>query len=169
MKTASLFLLPLLASGAVIRSPAEDYPVDTPIRSVKREKPLSNLATPSILKGNLAYQGTAKRQIWEAVGNAIAPSLPTLLQWGANNISWIVGWQSMPVKRDRMAPTVDPSAKKILLRYGPYTLRGTTVCAVQDSWATEMLTYRVGTGRPDSHEHGSKGYHSHADTERTTG
>jgi hypothetical protein len=111
MKFATLTVLPLLASAAVV--PAEHR---------------TTLVEDVIVQPNpIQLHSLEKRQFWNSVGSLLQFTLPTLLRWWADNMSWMLSWQEAPVKKTLLQPEMFPQATRAIFRYGPWVLTGTDV------------------------------------------
>jgi hypothetical protein len=61
-------------------------------------------------------------------------ALPDLLYAGTNAMSWFMSWASKPVKVEKVAPVIDQSALKKIIRYGPFILLGSKVSTYLPKW-----------------------------------
>jgi len=107
MKVTTLTLLPLLVAASV---PAER-------RAEHLKYGLSETE----------YINLAKRDFWDSVGNYLTTNLPGVIQWGANQLAWLMKWQESPIKFKQLTPSIDKKALKTTITYGPFLLKGTSV------------------------------------------
>jgi hypothetical protein len=106
-RTISLLLLPLLAAGAVA----------TP-------------APPIVEHGTVMHRSTIERRqmkVKDAFSKSISNNLPKFFQWAADNLSYLLRAQDLPLKRQSLKPELNHAAKRVSLRFGPWSLYGTNV------------------------------------------
>jgi hypothetical protein len=112
MRLVTVTILPLLASAAVL-------PTDAGSRSTQSTTPLSLPVKPHSFE---------KRQgFWNAVGHSLSANLPGVLRWAADNLTYMLRWQEMPLKKVKLAPSLDKKAQRAVFRYGPWALSGAAV------------------------------------------
>jgi hypothetical protein len=103
-RTIPLLLLPLLAAGAVV-PPA-----------------------PTVEYGRVIHRSTVeRRQLKEVIGKGLQNNLPKFLFWAADNLSYLMRAQELPLKRQLLKPELNHAAKRVVLRFGPWSLFGTNV------------------------------------------
>jgi len=147
MKASAVFLLPLVASAAVIQprhehSVSATHSLDQTVFAARRQtapKPSASPASGSAGKedkektwgdtiGGFLNGAYETWNSWSATYDALSTKLPAMLPdivyAGVNNLAWYMQWVSKPVKVDQVAPVINSGAKKVILRYGPYTLLG---------------------------------------------
>jgi hypothetical protein len=113
MKLASLTLLPLVAAGMGVQP---RWPVAQHNRIV--DIPMSHLSSTS------THHSLEKRQFWDWLGATMQQTLPGLLRWAADNITWMLKWQESPLKRVQLRPMIHTQGNKVQLKYGPWSLTG---------------------------------------------
>jgi hypothetical protein len=107
-RTIPLLLLPLLAAGAVV--------------------PSTQQATPIVEYPQVIHQPSLeRRQLKEVLGKGLQNNLPKFFQWAADNLSYLLRVQDLPLKRSQGKPVLNHAAKRVALRYGPWLLHGTNV------------------------------------------
>jgi hypothetical protein len=136
MKLAALTVFPLLAAGLVTQPETET--------KQQIEFPVLHRRIPRDLE---------KRQFWDYLGSTLQQTLPGLLRWAADNITWMLSWQESPLKRSHLRPTLNSQAKKIALKYGPWNLIGsnetnTKIIIQMDPKSTILV--RTIRGLPDN-------------------
>jgi hypothetical protein len=102
-----LLLLPLLAAGAVA-SPAQ----------------------PIVEYGTVMHRSTIERRqnkVKDVIGNGLKNNLPKFFQWAADNLSYLMRSQDVPLKRQPLKPELNHAAKRVVLKFGPWSLYGTNV------------------------------------------
>jgi hypothetical protein len=107
-RTISLLLLPLLAASAVA-SPAR----------------------PIVEYGQVMHRSTIERRqskVKDVIGKGLQNNLPRFFQWAADNLSYLMRSQDVPLKRQSLKPELNNAAKRVVLRFGPWSLYGTKVC-----------------------------------------
>jgi hypothetical protein len=155
MKSALLLAQALTAAAAVIHPPS-DFP-----HSITVVRDVNNLGEFDYflhykLHAHRIYPD--KRQFPNLDSAAYISTLSTFIQWSTNRTHQAMNWLSLPTKTVKLSPSIDPQAKKVIIRYGPYTLKGANVRNSLDMrlWCAErMIGNWAGRPLPD----GSKGNH----------
>jgi len=114
MKFATITILPLLASAAVV--PVDhNWKDSTEPYTITKYRPED---VPLLEK---------RQQFWNSVGKSLQTSLPGFLRWVADNVTWMLKWQEQPLKKIKLVPTMDQRAQKAVFRYGPWFITGANV------------------------------------------
>jgi hypothetical protein len=106
-RAISLLLLPALVSSAVA-SPAQ----------------------PIVEYGQVIHRSTIERRqmkVKDVIGKGLKNNLPKFFQWAADNLSYLMRSQDLPLKRQLLKPELDHTAKRVSLKFGPWSLYGTNV------------------------------------------
>jgi hypothetical protein len=115
MRLATVTILPLLATAAVL-------PAENGRNSKDSTVPLTILPKPHSFE---------KRQtFWNAVGHSLQTNLPGVLRWAADNLTYLLRWQELPLKKVKLAPSIDKKAQRAVFRYGTWALSGAEVLQV---------------------------------------
>jgi hypothetical protein len=103
---------------------------------------------------NSAYQLWGKASdTYDSISKEVPEKLPEYLKGAVINIAWYMQWSAKPMKFEYVKPEIDPTAKKTVMRYGPFTLMGqkynrTTIPLIMDPKADMIL--RTLKGLPDN-------------------
>jgi hypothetical protein len=132
MKLATVTLLPLLTAAAVVQQPhpvvhdsSENPELPFEIFNSQVDYSPHRSSIPRFIQHEFHGQHLEKRQFWDFAGWALQQTLPNLLRWAADNITWMLKWQESPLKRAQLRPVLNiPGAQKVMLKYGPWSLIG---------------------------------------------
>ncbi|TLD34863.1 hypothetical protein E2P81_ATG05028 [Venturia nashicola] len=163
MKVSFCVLLPLAASAAVVAPrPRQDTPhILVSRQTVAPAGPKDSASgswsdTFKYVGGlvNDAYKFWGKASdTYDSLSKEVPEKLPEYFKNSVATIAWYMQWSAKPVKYEYVQPEIDPTAKKAVIRYGPFTLMGqkynrTKLPFVMDPKADVIL--RTLKGLPDN-------------------